>query len=542
MQIPVCFARALGALALAWTTISSAAGADIPAHRAPIVLFNGHDLNNFDTFLKSHGLNNDPDQVFRVEKGRIHISGKEFGYIITKREFANYYLRAEFKWGEGTYAPRQGKARDSGILYNVRGPQKVWPTSIEFQILEGGTGDFWLTDGAALTANGERTTSPEGKAVKIDRIGKGSSQNVTGYRDPVGEVEKPHGEWNVLELVVQGDHLKQFVNGKLANQGSEAFPSSGKILFQSEGAEVFFRNIKLFPLKETQAAGNPFTGRWDINVTTPNAAYPDWMEFVEKDSKPEVRIQPRGGSVRPASNIKVEGAHLSLTLLPAAANRPETTWELTADGDHLTGTEKRGGTLAGQLAGVRAPTLKRAPPKAWSAPEPLFNGKDLTGWEPSDAANNHWIPQDGALLNETKGANLRTTRKFDDFKLHIEYNCPEGGNSGVYLRGRYEVQVEYEPTGRNDPFHSLGSIYGFISPKIELPRKQGEWESFDITLVGRNVTVVRDGVTIIDRQEIPGITGGALDSEEAQPGPIYIQGDHTGGMKYRNITISTPKD
>ena len=133
MQISVCFARALGALALALTTVSSAAGADIPDHGAPIVLFNGHDLNNFDIFLKSHGLNNDPDQVFRVERGIIHISGKEFGYIITKQEFANYYLRAEFKWGEGTYAPRQGKARDSGILYNVRGPQKVWPTSIEFQ-------------------------------------------------------------------------------------------------------------------------------------------------------------------------------------------------------------------------------------------------------------------------------------------------------------------------------------------------------------------------------------------------------------------------
>ena len=183
MQISVCFARALGALALALTTVSSAAGADIPDHGAPIVLFNGHDLNNFDIFLKSHGLNNDPDQVFRVERGIIHISGKEFGYIITKQEFANYYLRAEFKWGEGTYAPRQGKARDSGILYNVRGPQKVWPTSIEFQILEGGTGDFWLTDGAALTANGTRTTGPEGKAAKIDRIGKGPSQNVAGYRD-----------------------------------------------------------------------------------------------------------------------------------------------------------------------------------------------------------------------------------------------------------------------------------------------------------------------------------------------------------------------
>lgn len=213
-------------------------------------MFNGRDLANFDTFIQNQGLNHDPDRVFRVEKGVIHFSGKEFGYIITRREFANYYLRAEFKWGDGTYAPRQGQARDSGILYHVQGAQKVWPTSIEFQILEGGTGDFWMTDGGALTgSNGKRVTGPPGKALKIDRIGKGPATNVTGFRDPVGEVEKPHGEWNLLELVVQGGRVRQFVNGKLANEGSAAYPSSGKILFQSEGAEVFFRNIKLYPLK-----------------------------------------------------------------------------------------------------------------------------------------------------------------------------------------------------------------------------------------------------------------------------------------------------
>ena len=241
-------------IAVALATISVGAGgtsSDIPPHGAAVVLFNGRDLGNFDTFLRAHGLNNDPDQVFRVEKGVIHVSGEEFGYIITKQEYANYYLRAEFKWGEGTCAPRDGQARDSGILYHVRGPQKVWPTSVEFQIIEGGTGDFWMTDGGAVTGtNGVRVTGPEGKALKIDRIGKGPWKNVTGYRDPIGELEKPRGQWNLLELVAQGDHVKQFVNGKLANEGSEAFPSSGKILFQSEGAEVFYRKITLFPLKK----------------------------------------------------------------------------------------------------------------------------------------------------------------------------------------------------------------------------------------------------------------------------------------------------
>lgn len=222
----------------------------VPKHKAAVVLFDGKNLDNFDTFLKSKGLNNDPTGVFRVEDGLIHVSGKEFGYIITRHEFQSFYLRAEFKWGEGTFAPREGQARDSGILFNIQGEQKVWPRSIEFQIVEGGTGDFWLTDGAALTGkDGKRVTGPDRGAAKIDRFGKGPWQNVVGYRDPVGEVEKPHGEWNVLELVTQGNDVKQYVNGKLANEGTDPFPSRGKILFQSEGAEVYFRDIKLYPLK-----------------------------------------------------------------------------------------------------------------------------------------------------------------------------------------------------------------------------------------------------------------------------------------------------
>lgn len=227
-----------------------AATKGIPAHGPAVVLFNGSDLSGFDTFLQSKGLNNDPDHVFQVEHGMVHVSGTEMGYIITKQDYQNYYLKAEFKWGEGTFAPRAGQARDSGILYNIQGEQKVWPRSVEFQINEGCTGDFWMTDGAALTGkDGQRVTGPDGKAVKIDRFNKGPWKNVVGYRDPVNELEKPHGQWNVLELVNQNGHVKHYVNGKLVNEGTDAFPSSGKILFQSEGAEVFFRNMKLYPLK-----------------------------------------------------------------------------------------------------------------------------------------------------------------------------------------------------------------------------------------------------------------------------------------------------
>ena len=280
-----------------------------------------------------------------------------------------------------------------------------------------------------------------------------------------------------------------------------------------------------------------FTGRWDITVTTPNATYPDWMEVTDSGA----RVQPRGGSVHPVTVVKEDGSHLSLLVSKASSKRPEVTWELTVNGDKLSGTEKEGDKVAAKLSGVRAPALKRDPPKAWADPEPLFNGKDLTGWEPITAATNHWVVKDGVILNQEHGSNLRSTRKFDDFKLHIEYNCPNEGNSGIYLRGRYEVQVEYEAVDANDKFHSMGAIYGFIAPSADLPRKPGTWESFDVTLVGRIVTVVRNGVTTIERQEIAGITGGALDANEAEPGPFYFQGDHTGGMMYRNIRISLPK-
>ncbi len=239
-------------LAGAWwlPAVAGEGSSDVPAHGKAIVLFDGGGLDNFDSFLKTKGLNNDPEHVFQVENGVIHVSGTEFGYLITKREFANYYLRAEFKWGEATHPPREGQARDSGILYHIQGEQKVWPTSIEYQICEGQTGDFYMTDGAALTGtDGKRETGPPNSAARIKRFGEGPWQNVTGYRDPAGEIEKPHGEWNVVEVVAQGDQVKHYLNGKLVNEGSKAYPSSGKILIQSEGAEIYFRDIKLYPLK-----------------------------------------------------------------------------------------------------------------------------------------------------------------------------------------------------------------------------------------------------------------------------------------------------
>ena len=283
-------------------------------------------------------------------------------------------------------------------------------------------------------------------------------------------------------------------------------------------------------------AASPLAGRWDITVATARGTLVDWLGVTEKNGTFEVLYQPPGGNVYQVKNFKVDGAHLNLVLQEASASQPALTWDVEANGDNLAGTQKRGDST-GQVIGVRAPALIRPEPKSWSAPESLFNGKDLTGWEPLDPAHNHWTVRNGELVNDAHGANLKTTRTFDDFKLHIEFNCPDDGNSGVYLRGRYEVQIEYEPLSFNPPERRIGSIYGFLTPAVELPRIPGQWESYDVTLVGRIVTVVRDGAIILDKQEIAGTTGGALDSHEGQPGPFYIQGDHTGGLRFRNITV-----
>jgi hypothetical protein len=277
---------------------------------------------------------------------------------------------------------------------------------------------------------------------------------------------------------------------------------------------------------------SPFAGRWNFNITTPGGTRAAWLGITDKGGPLEVWYQPTGGNVYQVQDVKADAGRLTLELGRG------TTWILSAEGDQLTGYQKRGGNSI-VLTGVRAPELNRPTPKKWSKPEPLFDGKTLDGWEPL-GSNSHWGVMDGVLVNQEKGSNLKSTRKFDDFKLHFEVNCPDHANSGVYLRGRYEIQLEYEPLAGNPPERRIGSIYGRIAPKVELPRKPGGWEIFDVTLVGRTLTVVRNGVTIIDRQEIEGITGGAIDANEAEPGPFYIQGDHTGGLKFRNITVAVP--
>lgn len=295
-----------------------------------------------------------------------------------------------------------------------------------------------------------------------------------------------------------------------------------------------------------------FLGRWDFTVTpATGSSYPQWMELTEIGGAVEGRVQPRGGGWVKIQGASVDAGKLVVAIYSATERRPAIRWELRKNGsDRMEGVEMRGENQGPKLVGVRAPKLDRPMPKAWTAPRPIFNGKDLTGWEPiGNVTNNKWTAMDGELVNNNPlvegrrgpgAANLKTTEKFQDFKLHIEVNCPEHGNSGIYLRGRYEIQIGTE--GGRLPDHEMGAVYSHHPPPADAELGLGKWTSFDITFVGRHVTVVRDGRVYHDNVEIPGPTGGALDSNEGEPGPFFLQGDHHGVIRYRNITVSVPKE
>jgi len=292
-------------------------------------------------------------------------------------------------------------------------------------------------------------------------------------------------------------------------------------------------SAQLAPIKSIE-------GRWDITVTKNGKTSPSWLEVNHSGVKYlNGHFVGDGGSARPISRINFADNKMSFSIPPQwDSAEKDLVVEGTLQDDKLSGTMN---TPSGEVlswVGVRAPKLNSTRTPVWGAPIKLFNGKNLDGWE-ATGATNQWIVENGVLKSPKSGSNLRSVRTFNDFKLHVEFRYPKESNSGVYLRGRYEVQVT-DSEGRDPLKDQLGAVYGFIAP-LEMPAKPaGEWQSFDITLVGRVVTVVLNGKTIIYKNEIPGITGGALDSNEGEPGPIFFQGDH-GPIEYRNIVITPAK-
>ena len=281
-----------------------------------------------------------------------------------------------------------------------------------------------------------------------------------------------------------------------------------------------------------------FLGRWDLSIKAPQGELPSWIEVSEENGQPKVIMV---GVTDHATELKkVDFKDGELTFVSPGGEEgfnEDTIFKAKSAGGKLTGTVSSAKGTSWPLTGRRAPSLKRNAPPKWGKPVTLFDGKDFTGWKFSAGQKPHWSVEDGTLVNNGHGAEIISVPKFQDFKLHLEFNCAPMSNSGVYLRGRYEVQIETDSA--DEPLNRrTGGVYGFLTPSPQIPPKPGEWQIYDITLVGRTVTLVQNGKTIIDHQEIPGITGGALDSHEELPGPIYLQGSEKGRVAFRNIVIT----
>ena len=292
------------------------------------------------------------------------------------------------------------------------------------------------------------------------------------------------------------------------------------------------------------SAVTPYLGRWDLTVKGTDREYPSWLELTEIDGKLSAQFVGRWGNARPLPKAEISGGHLTfVSPKEEEESKSDMVYEGNLTGETLTGTVNApDGKSSWSWTGKRAASLKKTKTPRWDKPIQLFNGKDLTGWKMDKPnSDNPWKVVDGILVSPTHGPEIINERKFQDFKLHIEFNCAANCNSGVYLRGRYEVQVE-DNSIQEPPSHHMGGVYGFIAPSPEQPRKPGQWQSYDITLIGRTITVVQNGQMIINQQEIPGITGGALDSHEELPGPIYLQGSEDGHVTYRSIVITPAED
>ncbi|HKG68909.1 MAG TPA: DUF1080 domain-containing protein [Segetibacter sp.] len=279
-------------------------------------------------------------------------------------------------------------------------------------------------------------------------------------------------------------------------------------------------------------------GRWDLTINMSGKNAPSWLEVRHSGLHTLVGdFVGTGGSARPISKVNFSGGKLSFSIPPQWEEGNDLSVEGTLQGNSLTGTVIFPDGKSYNWTGVRAPSLRRQTQPVWGKPIRIFSGADLQGWHAT--GENQWKAENNVLRSPKSGSNLVTDDSFSDFKLHIEFRYQKGSNSGVYLRGRYEVQIA-DSKGLEPLKDQLGAVYGFISPNEMVAREAGEWQSYDITLVGRMVTVVANGKTVICSQEIPGITGGAIDSNEGESGPLLLQGDH-GPIEFRNIVLTPAK-
>jgi hypothetical protein len=285
-------------------------------------------------------------------------------------------------------------------------------------------------------------------------------------------------------------------------------------------------------------AGDGFVGNWNVKITdAPDTFVSGGFQITKKDGGYAAGIDWRWGSYLPAKSVEVKDG--TLVMVREEEKGKLDKFEARLEGEQIKGTVTYPDGKVAHFEGKRAPLLlsKKAP--VWGQPVTLFDGKTLNGWKLRDPkSKNGWAVVNGelAVVDPKDNSDLVSEQTFQDMKVHIEFNAPLHSNSGVYLRGRYEIQIETEDPASGHDTQKCGALYSRIAPKVNAAKPAGEWNTYDITLAGRQVTVVLNGQTVV-QGVIEGITGGALSPWEDEPGPLMLQGDH-GKVRFRNIQVT----
>ena len=286
------------------------------------------------------------------------------------------------------------------------------------------------------------------------------------------------------------------------------------------------------------AQANPFLGKWNITVQGANGEYPCWLEVKDEGGKLAGWFLNRGGSVLKLPEIAIENNELVFS--PArGANSPKVVHRATVSEGRLLGSATINGNEL-RWIGVRPPAWGESNANKkhkYGSPVELFDGKSLDNWTVQFADRpKGWTIVDGAMTNEPKSNNLISKHRFQNFKIHVEYKLEKGTNSGIYLRGRYELQV-LDDAGKAPESHGAMALYSRVPPSVNASLPPGEWQTMDAVIVGNRLSVTLNGKKVHDNIVVDGITGGALDSREGEPGPIMLQGDHEK-VWYRKVTVT----
>ena len=287
------------------------------------------------------------------------------------------------------------------------------------------------------------------------------------------------------------------------------------------------------------AADSDFNGRWDIHADTKPRPRAWWVELAGVGTPQAAGkfVSAYSGDMNTIDTIAVENGELRFTINAPRSNNPKkgpagpSVYRARLVSGKLQGTFAIEGRDTPPIVwtGVRAPVIEDRDDGSWKEGKPiqLFNGKDITGWQPlTPSAEMKWSVVDGVLRNAPPTTDIISGQKFWNFKLHVDFRIVEHSNSGIGLRGRYEIQI-LEDYGKPVNTHGAAALYSRIAPSVNASKPPGEWQSYDIRLVGRQLTVVHNGIKVLDKVEVDGLTAIANNSDEAEPGPFIIQGDHS---------------